>query len=122
MGWVHAHDRQLQALLTRILLQGRAAEKLAGDPALIEIDRYMRRMQFLPDPESEIKKLEPTVRRYLDFYTQGFNHYLETHGTVFELRLLDTNRSPGRSRTRSSSVRSWRSSASPMPRVPWKNS
>lgn len=88
MGWVHAHDRQLQALLTRILLQGRAAEKLAGDPALIEIDRYMRRMQFLPDPESEIKKLEPTVRRYLDFYTQGFNHYLETHGTVFELRLL----------------------------------
>lgn len=37
MGWVHAHDRQLQALLTRLLLQGRAAETLAGDPALVEI-------------------------------------------------------------------------------------
>ncbi len=88
MGWVHAHDRQLQALLTRLLLQGRASEKLAGDPALVEIDRYMRRMQFLPDPESEIKKLEPPVRRYLEYYTQGFNHYLETHGTVLEFRLL----------------------------------
>lgn len=88
MGWVHAHDRQLQALLTRLLLQGRAAETLAGDPALVEIDRYMRRMQFLPDPESEIKKLDPAVRRHLEFYTQGFNRYLEAHGAVLEFRLL----------------------------------
>jgi len=88
MGWVHAHDRQLQALLTRLLLQGRAAETLAGDPALVEIDRYMRRMRFLPDPESETKKLDPAVRRYLEFYAQGFNRYLETHGAVLEFRLL----------------------------------
>ena len=59
LGWVHACDRQLQMLLTRILLQGKAAEHLKGDPALIEIDKYMRRMNFLPDADEEIAKLSP---------------------------------------------------------------
>jgi len=98
MGWVHAHDRQLQTLLTRLLLEGRAAETLSGEPALVEIDRYMRRMRFLPDPDSEIKKLDPEVRRHLEFYTMGFNHYLETHGAVFEFRLLGYKPEPWRIR------------------------
>jgi len=88
MGWVHAHDRQLQTLLTRLLLEGRAAETLSGEPALVEVDRYMRRMRFLPDPEDEIKKLEPSVLRYLESYARGFNRYLKTHGVILEFRLL----------------------------------
>jgi penicillin amidase len=88
LGWVHAADRQLQALLTRAIIQGRAAEKLAGDPDLIEIDRYMRRMNFLPDPETELARLRPEVREWLGAYADGFNAGLEQNGTVFELKLL----------------------------------
>jgi penicillin G amidase len=88
LGWVHASDRQLQALLTRVLLQGQAAEKLAADPALIEIDRYMRRMNFLPDPGTEMTRLEPAVRTWLGAYADGFNAGLDENGTVFELKLL----------------------------------
>jgi penicillin amidase len=63
LGWVHANDRQLQTLLTRILLQGRAAELLKADDGLIEIDTYMRRMNFLPDPQEQIARLEPLHAR-----------------------------------------------------------
>ena len=88
LGWVHANDRQLQILLMRILLQGRAAEQLAGDPALVEVDRYMRRMNFLPDAKSEIKKLEPEVREQLKAYADGFNSYFKDNKPVPEMRLL----------------------------------
>ncbi len=87
-GWVHACDRQLQILLSRTLLQGRAAEQLAGDPALVEIDRFMRRMNVMPDADAELKKLEPAVHEQLQAYADGINHYLEENPTVIELKLL----------------------------------
>lgn len=87
-GWVHANDRQLQVLLTRILAHGRAAECLKNDPALIEIDQYMRRMNFLPDPQNVLAKLETDTREQLEAYADGFNDYISENGLVFELRLL----------------------------------
>ncbi|TAL36679.1 MAG: penicillin acylase family protein [Spirochaetes bacterium] len=87
-GWVHAHDRQLQTLLTRVLLQGRAAECLAGDPELVEIDRYMRRMNFLPDPDEQVKRLEPHVRAQLEAYRDGYNRCLSDNGPVWEFKLM----------------------------------
>jgi penicillin amidase len=59
LGWIHAHDRQIQTLLMKTLFKGQAAEKLKGEDALIEIDKYLRRMNFLPDPDQQIKKLAP---------------------------------------------------------------
>jgi penicillin amidase len=94
LGWVHASDRQLQVLLTRVLLKGQAAEKLAGDSALIEIDRYMRRMNFLPDAEKEVRKLEPPVKEQMLSYADGFNHFLSHNGPVFELKLLGYHPEP----------------------------
>jgi penicillin amidase len=88
LGWVHACDRQLQVLLSRILLQGKAAEHIKGDPTLIEIDKYMRRMNFLPDPGSEINKLKPDIRRQLEAYAAGCNLYLSENKPVHEFRLL----------------------------------
>ena len=88
LGWVHACDRQLQMLLSRILLKGKAAEHIKGDPTLIEIDKYMRRMNFLPDPESEIAKLKPDHWRQLDAYAAGCNLYLSENKPVHEFRLL----------------------------------
>jgi penicillin amidase len=88
LGWVHASDRQLQVLLTRILLQGRAAECLKGDEALIEIDKYMRRMNFLPDPEQEVEKLEDDIKILSASYIDGFNRYLSENKPVYEFRLM----------------------------------
>ncbi len=88
LGWIHANDRQLQTLLTRILLQGRAAELLKADDALIAIDTYMRRMNFLPDPKAQLAQLEPDTRRAMDAYVRGFNDWMEDNGPVFEFKLL----------------------------------
>ncbi len=87
-GWIHALDRQLQALLTRIILQGRGAELLAGTDELIEVDRYIRKMNFLPNPEAEIKKLNPHIKERLQAYCDGFNKSIEDNGTVWEMKLL----------------------------------
>lgn len=88
LGWVHARDRQLQVLLTRSLLRGRAAEQLAGDPALVAIDRFMRRLDLLPDPDAQVAALEAPAHLQLTAYAEGFNRGLTDGGTVFELRLL----------------------------------
>jgi penicillin amidase len=88
LGWVHANDRQLQTLLTRMLLQGRAAEMIKGDDALIAIDTYMRRINFLPDPHVQLDRLEPGTRRAMDAYVDGFNDWMGDNGPVFEFKLL----------------------------------
>lgn len=88
LGWLHAEDRQLQAVLTRTILQGRAAELLKADDALLEIDRYMRWINFLPDPQQQKAALLPEVRRQCEAYAAGFNRRLTDHGLVWELKLL----------------------------------
>ena len=96
LGWAHACDRQLQILLTRILLQGRASELLAADPALLEIDRYMRRMNFLPDPVTQADALEPHMSKETFEYHYGKHHqaYVTNlnnliKGTDFESKSLE---------------------------------
>lgn len=88
LGWVHANDRQLQTLLTRMLLQGRSAELLKGDEGLIAIDTYMRRMNFMPDIAEQLTCLEPDARAVMDAYVGGFNDWMTANGTVFEFKLL----------------------------------
>jgi len=86
-GWVHATDRQLQAILTRLILQGRTSEFLAGTDELIEVDKYIRKMNFLPKPGAEIKKLKGHAKKSLQAYCDGFNSGLAENGTVWEFRL-----------------------------------
>lgn len=92
LGWVHANDRQLQILLTRIFLQGRAAELLKADDGLIGLDTYMRRMNFLPDPREQLARLQPATRSALDAYVGGFNDWMADNGPVFEFKLLGYHR------------------------------
>jgi len=72
----------------RILLNGRMTECLKNDPELLEIDKYMRWMNFLPDAEGEIAKLTPDTKSHLEAYAAGFNRYLSDHGPVYEWRLF----------------------------------
>lgn len=92
LGWVHANDRQLQTLLTRILLQGRGAELIKADEALIGIDTYMRRMNFMPDAQAQKARLDPGTRKILEAYVKGFNDWLDANGPVFEFRMLGYHR------------------------------
>lgn len=94
LGWVHANDRQLHTLLTRILLQGRAAELLKGEQGLIAIDRYMKTMNFLPDPERVLAALEPAALAQLEAYAEGYNACLRENGTVYELRMMGYRAEP----------------------------
>lgn len=87
LGRVHAHDRQLQSLITRILVTGRTAEILAAKDELVELDMYMRRLNFIPD-ESEERSLRPEVRERAQAYCDGFNDLLNENGTVWEFKLL----------------------------------
>ena len=122
LGWVHACDRQLQMLLSRILLQGKAAEHLKGDPTLIEIDKYMRRMNFLPDPESEIARLKPDHRRQLDAYAAGCNLYLSENKPVHEFRLLGYTPEPWHMRDSMLIVKIFGFLGLADSQAPWKNS
>ena len=92
LGWVHANDRQLQTLLTRMLLQGRAAELLKADESLIALDTYMRRMNFLPDPQRQLDRLEPGTRSAMNAYVRGFNDWMAENSPVFEFKLLGYRR------------------------------
>lgn len=86
LGWVHAHDRQLQCLLTRIMLTGRTAEVIAGKDELVELDKYMRKMNFVQDMEEE--SLLPESKERIQAYCDGFNSSIKENGTAWEFRLL----------------------------------
>lgn len=87
-GWLHAQDRQMQLFLTRSIMEGRASEQLSADTALIELDSYVRRMQFFPDAAQEVKKLDLRAQELLEQYSLGINDFIAKHGYVWELKLL----------------------------------
>lgn len=87
-GWAQAQDRQMQVLLTRVVLGGRAAELLDGSEEMIEVDRFIRSMGFARGVEEQIAVLEPRIAGYLEAFAAGFNQGLADRGRVFEARLL----------------------------------
>ncbi len=88
LGWVHANDRQLQMMLTRIVFQGRASEKIAASRDLIEADKYIRSLNLYPDIERQKMLIDRDVRECTEFYAAGVNRYIEEGGTLFEFKLL----------------------------------
>lgn len=88
LGWVHANDRQMQMMLTRVILEGKASEKLAADTALIEADKFIRSLNLYPDIDEQAKRLEPEVLECARCYTDGINLYLESSSQLLEFRLL----------------------------------
>jgi len=88
LGWVHANDRQLQMMITKIILEGRASEKIAASKELIEADKYIRSLNLYPDIADQIKLLDRDVLESAENYTAGVNSCMSESGTVFELKLL----------------------------------
>ncbi len=88
LGWVHANDRQLQMTITKLILQGRASEKISASKELIEADKFIRSLNLYPDIAEQKKLLDRDVLESVEYYSAGVNTYMEDGGTVPELKLL----------------------------------
>lgn len=76
-GYVHARDRGMQMLLMRILGKGRASELLDSSDETLDIDIFFRKMNWRGNTGSELAKLTPEVREYLESYCEGVNTALK---------------------------------------------
>lgn len=93
-GFCHARDRMLQICLTREILYGRASEKIADLPELLQLDRFMRGMNFYPDIETEIKRLTHETREQLERYAEGINAVINAGDIPLEFKLLKIKPEP----------------------------
>src|SRR3954470_14620346 len=62
LGYCHGRDRGLQMRLVRILGRGEAAERLRDTDAMVEIDRFFRRLNFCADAAEQEAELTPRAR------------------------------------------------------------
>ncbi|MEE4270669.1 MAG: penicillin acylase family protein [Thermoanaerobaculales bacterium] len=96
LGAVHAHDRQVQMIMTRIIGQGRICELLADSESTFAIDVFMRSMAFACEAEREVEALSPEARRFAEAYAAGVNHVLADESRPLELRLVRHRPEPWR--------------------------
>ncbi|MCO4795550.1 MAG: penicillin acylase family protein [Bacteriovoracaceae bacterium] len=86
-GFVHAHDRQLQMMLARLISQGRLSECLKSNEETLAIDVFMREMAFSYEAEKEVRYISEAARSFNEAYCKGVNEYLRTQKGVFEFKL-----------------------------------
>lgn len=86
-GYVHAHDRQMQMMLARLISQGRLSECLKADDETLAIDIYMREMAFDHEAEKEVSKISEAARSFNEAYCKGVNEYIKTQSGRFEFKL-----------------------------------
>ncbi len=87
-GWIHANDRQLHMMLTRVIMKGEASQYLDDSSELIALDRFIRQMRFAPDIHEELSKLDAETRSSLDAYCEGVNNFLKYDKNIFEFKIL----------------------------------
>jgi penicillin amidase len=94
LGWIHANDRQLRMMLSRIILEGRSAEFINASRELVEADRHIRSLNLYPDIDRQKQFLERDVRESLDLYSEGVNTFLEKEGISHDLKSLKFSPEP----------------------------
>ncbi|MEN8222804.1 MAG: penicillin acylase family protein [Acidobacteriota bacterium] len=92
-GYVHARDRGLQMLLMRILGKGRASELLDPGDDTLQIDIFFRKMNWRGNTETELSKLSPESKSYLNSYCEGVNTALKEK-YPWEFKLLKYSPEP----------------------------
>src|SRR5262245_22160897 len=65
-GYLHALDRPTQLYFSRAVASGRAAERIANKPELLEADVLLRRAGLYRDLDLEFKRLPERTRQQLD--------------------------------------------------------
>ena len=80
LGYLHALDRPTQMLFSRTVARGRAAERIADTPELLETDRFFRRAGLYLDLDREVQGLEDHIFEQLTFYCEGVNDGMKDAG------------------------------------------
>ena len=88
LGYIHAHDRQMQMWLMKIIGQGKGSEFLTADEELIELDKFMRWINLSADAAEEVQKLSDDAGRILAAYCRGVNDAAAESKLPFEFRLM----------------------------------
>jgi len=94
-GYVHATDRGLQMLLTRIVAQGRVSEVLDSSDGSLRLDVFFRRMTRAESAARQVETLPPEARRCLESYCDGANAAF-SRKSPWELKLLGCRPAPWR--------------------------
>jgi len=100
LGYLHAQDRLWQMDIMRRMGAGRMSElfgTILGDWPLT-LDRAMRTLGFYRQAERSVLALSPEVRRDLEAYAAGVNHYLDSRTDLLpiEFQLLQYEPAPWR--------------------------
>ncbi len=85
-GYVNAQDRIFQMEINRRAGHGRLSE-FGGESTLTK-DFFLRAVGFNEIAKKETEKLSPKMKKLLQRYVDGINHYLETNGTPLYFRLV----------------------------------
>ena len=94
-GYVHATDRGLQMLLTRIVAQGRVSELLDSSDGSLRLDIFFRRMSWTGGAAQQLEILAPEARRCLESYCDGANAAF-SRKSPWELKLVGCRPVPWR--------------------------
>ncbi len=88
LGFVHAHERLNQMLLTRVLASGKITEYLGDTDGLFAMDSLIHKMPMQHDTAADIENLTFEAKTWCQAYCDGVNHYLETYGAPRLSRFL----------------------------------
>jgi penicillin amidase len=96
LGFAHAHDRQVQMMLLRLIGQGRLSECLRADAETESIDVFMRQVGFAHGLDDEVAALREDSRALVCAYCEGVNTYLESQRRPVEFILARYRPEPWR--------------------------
>lgn len=85
LGYLHALDRPTQMHFARTVASGRAAERIADRPQLLEMDRFLRRSGVHRRLGEEAGMLSPKVLEQLEWYCRGVNDGFEEVGRTLPM-------------------------------------
>lgn len=91
-GYVLAQDRLWQMDLLRRAARGQLSEVLG--PATLKIDKDFRVLNFSRAAEREFGMVSPEMRRVMEAYARGVNHYIEEHTTRLPIEFTLLNYKP----------------------------
>lgn len=85
LGYLHALDRPTQMHFARTVASGRAAERIADRPQLVEMDRFLRRSGVHRRLGEEVGMLSPHILEQLEWYCRGVNDGFEEVGRTLPM-------------------------------------
>ena len=85
LGYMHGTDRPTQMHFGRAVALGRAAERIADRPELVETDKFFRRIGLYLNVEKEVSQLDDHTFSQLTAYCEGVNDGFKAAGRTLPM-------------------------------------